>query len=251
MTADFKARRRAAGWAGITRSPSRLERRRLRLVLAAMGLWGRERGRRSYRASCARRSTVRMQLRPVKSRSRRTSTRGRWTSMPETPAGASRRARVRWCCRTCSAGWGTPVPPSNSGSPVIEDCAQFFFLTLAGRPSGSFGLSHNDLHFYATKVVPPLARAGWSQLFFFLADRVRDLKGYDRRALDRRRYNLKIPPDLQAAVGRAQLRRLNAFIARAGGTSPHRVPCRFRAAARATNQTRRAHLLPLCDRWRG
>ena len=42
---------------------------------------------------------------------------------------------------------------------------------------------------------------------------MRDLKQYDRRPLDRARYNLKFT-DLQAAVGRAQLRRLDAFIRR-------------------------------------
>jgi dTDP-4-amino-4,6-dideoxygalactose transaminase len=42
---------------------------------------------------------------------------------------------------------------------------------------------------------------------------VRDLKQYDRRPLGRARHNFKFT-DLQAAVGRVQLRRLEAFIRR-------------------------------------
>jgi perosamine synthetase len=105
-----------------------------------------------------------------------------------------------------------PGPFLELGVPVIEDCAQALGATLAGRPAGSFGLAA-AASFYATKVIATAEGGLVATSSAPLADRVRDLKGYDRRPLDRRRYNLKFT-DVQAAMGRAQLRRLNAFIAR-------------------------------------
>ena len=83
-----------------------------------------------------------------------------------------------------------PGPFLELGAPVIEDCAQALGATLAGRPSGSFGLAA-VASFYATKVIATAEGGLVATSSAPLADRVRDLKGYDRRPLDRRRYNLR------------------------------------------------------------
>jgi perosamine synthetase len=105
-----------------------------------------------------------------------------------------------------------PGPFLELGIPLVEDCAHALGARIARRPAGSFGHAAVTSS-YATKLIATGEGGSVATASGELAAAVRDLKQYDRRPLDRARYNCKFT-DLQAAVGRAQLRRLDAFIGR-------------------------------------
>ncbi len=97
------------------------------------------------------------------------------------------------------------------GVPIIEDCAQTLAARLDGRPVGSFG-TLAVCSFYATKLLTTGeggAVAGPSALI----ERVRDVRDYDERDDLVPRVNARLS-DLAAALGRSQLARLDAFVAR-------------------------------------
>jgi dTDP-4-amino-4,6-dideoxygalactose transaminase len=98
------------------------------------------------------------------------------------------------------------------GVPLVEDCAHALGGGLAGRPAGSLGRAAITSS-YATKLIATGEGGAVATSSAALAAAVRELKQYDRRPLDRTRHNFKFT-DLQAAVGRVQLRRLEAFILR-------------------------------------
>ena len=105
-----------------------------------------------------------------------------------------------------------PAPFLEMGVPLVEDCAHALGARLDGRPAGSFGRVA-IVSSYATKLIATGEGGAVATNSAALAGTVRELKQYDRRPLDRTRHNLKFT-DLQAAVGRVQLRRLEAFIFR-------------------------------------
>jgi len=90
---------------------------------------------------------------------------------------------------------------------VIEDLAQSI-----GGPTGKFGVAA-IASFYATKMITTGEGGMVLTDDTALADAVRDRRDYDGRDDFQRRYNYKMT-DLQAAMGREQLKRLPAFIAR-------------------------------------
>lgn len=99
-----------------------------------------------------------------------------------------------------------------AGLPVIEDCAMGLGATVGGRPAGGWG-DLSVFSFYATKVIACGEGGMVATRDERLAARVRDLRAYDGREDAAVRFNYKLS-DLHAAVGEAQLRRLDAFIAR-------------------------------------
>jgi len=114
------------------------------------------------------------------------------------------------------------------GVALVEDCAQTLGAMLGGRPVGARG-GLAVCSFYATKLFTTGeggAVAGPAEL----VARARDARDYDERSELAVRFNYKMT-DMQAALGRGQLARLDAFIARRRA-----LAARYRAAlARAAH----------------
>lgn len=120
------------------------------------------------------------------------------------------------------------------GVPVLEDCAQALGATVQGRPAGSRGRLA-ICSFYATKVMTT-GEGGAVAGPAALVGQVREARDYDEREDLAPRFNYKLT-DMQAALGRGQLGRLDGFVerrraiaaryrARLGG-----LPCRLPADA--------------------
>ena len=94
--------------------------------------------------------------------------------------------------------------------PILEDCAQAVGGTYHQKPLGTFGVAA-ICSFYATKMMATGEGGMVTAKSPQIMARVRDLKTYDGKAADKVRYNYKMT-DVQAAVGRIQLSRLDDFI---------------------------------------
>jgi len=137
------------------------------------------------------------------------------------------------------------APFEHLGVPVIEDCAQALGARVGGRAAGSQGRAAGSqgrlavCSFYATKLVAA-GEGGMVLGPVDLVARVRDARDYDEREDLVPRSNAKLT-DMQAALGRSQLRRLDAFIARRraiAGEYRRRLagaPCRAPAEAGAAH----------------
>lgn len=99
------------------------------------------------------------------------------------------------------------------GKTVIEDCAQALGATPRGRPVGRGGRVA-IFSFYASKLITSGGQGG--MLASADADIVaaaRDFREFDRRPDRKQRFNIQMT-DLQAAIGREQLKKLPSFAAR-------------------------------------
>jgi dTDP-4-amino-4,6-dideoxygalactose transaminase len=108
------------------------------------------------------------------------------------------------------------------GVALVEDCAQTLGATLDGHPVGAGG-GPAVCSFYATKLLTT-GEGGAVAGPAALVARARDARDYDERAELAPRFNYKMT-DMQAALGRGQLARLDAFIARRRA-----LAARYRAA---------------------
>jgi len=98
------------------------------------------------------------------------------------------------------------------GIPVIEDCAQAPGSRFRNSFAGSFGVI-SIFSFYATKVIATGEGGMLLSSDAGLIEKIRDLRDYDERKDDALRYNYKMT-DMQAALGRSQLRKIDGFIKR-------------------------------------
>lgn len=92
---------------------------------------------------------------------------------------------------------------------AIEDCAMAIGASAGGRKLGTIGIL-GVFSFYATKVLCTGEGGAICTQDGSLAEHIRDLRNYDGRSDDKQRFNCKMT-DIQAAIGRVQLRSLDTF----------------------------------------
>lgn len=108
--------------------------------------------------------------------------------------------------------FGTPLQWGETAIPIIEDCAQALGTRIDGRPVGISG-TVGVFSFFATKMITCGGQGGMLvSRDRALVDAVRDYREFDCRRDQRARFNFQMT-DLQAAVGRVQLSRLDEFLA--------------------------------------
>ena len=103
------------------------------------------------------------------------------------------------------------TPFTALGLPVIEDCAQALGAMVNGRAAGATGAAAIG-SFYATKLITT-GEGGAVGGPPAIVERVRQAREYDEQPALVPRVNAKLT-DVQAALGRSQIARLDAFIAR-------------------------------------
>jgi dTDP-4-amino-4,6-dideoxygalactose transaminase len=104
-----------------------------------------------------------------------------------------------------------PGPLRRLGVTVIDDGAQAIGGRWRGQPVGSLG-DMSIFSFYATKPLT-CGQGGMVLGPSEACDAIRDYRDYDGKRELRPRFNFQMS-DMQAALGRSQLRRLDAFLAR-------------------------------------
>lgn len=110
--------------------------------------------------------------------------------------------------------FGIPVDIPNMGTmDIIEDCAQALGATVNGKCVGLTGRAA-IFSFFATKLITSGGQGGmFVSTDRSLVDSVRDYREFDQRRDKQIRFNFQMT-DIQAAVGREQLKKLPAFLKR-------------------------------------
>ena len=109
--------------------------------------------------------------------------------------------------------YGIPVDISRVDSSiiVIEDCAQALGARIRGGYVGLQGIA-GVFSFYASKIITSGGNGGMIVSYDgHLIEQVKNYRDFDQKMDSLRRFNFQMT-DLQAAVGRAQLKRLPEFI---------------------------------------
>lgn len=146
--------------------------------------------------------------------------------------------------------YGIPQAILATSSFVIEDCAQSLGATVNDEPVGLQG-DIGIFSFYATKLITSGGQGGMivstsPSIIEFL----KDYRTFDQKYDGKRRFNFQMT-DIQAAIGRVQLRKLPAFLKRRAeiydrykeaqlplldSKAEGIVPVRYRAMLRTTKQ---------------
>ncbi|MDC0198385.1 DegT/DnrJ/EryC1/StrS aminotransferase family protein [Candidatus Thioglobus sp.] len=96
---------------------------------------------------------------------------------------------------------------------IIEDCAQSLGASIGNEKTGLIGKA-GIFSFYATKL---MTSGGQGGMFVSkdknLVDKVRDYREFDYRRDKKERFNFQMT-DIQASIGRVQLRKLPSFLER-------------------------------------
>lgn len=110
--------------------------------------------------------------------------------------------------------YGIPVDLSNCQSTnIIEDCAQALGAKVEGKSVGLQG-TISIFSFYVTKLITSGGQGGMvASKDRHLVDAIRDYREFDYRHDNKKRFNFQMT-DLQAAIGREQLRKLPQFLSR-------------------------------------
>jgi perosamine synthetase len=110
--------------------------------------------------------------------------------------------------------FGLPVDLRTvAGKRIIEDCAQALGAKLGDKPVGLAG-AVSIFSFYATKLITSGGQGGMLvSPDRAIAEAARDYREFDCRRDRKARFNFQMT-DLQAAVGRTQLRKLPSFLSR-------------------------------------
>lgn len=96
---------------------------------------------------------------------------------------------------------------------IVEDCAQALGASVNNVPVGLQG-NLGIFSFYATKLITSGGHGGMVvSKDKSLIDEIRDYREFDQRKDNNKRFNFHMT-DLQAAIGRVQLKKLPAFIKR-------------------------------------
>ena len=133
-------------------------------------------------------------------------------SLAAKDAEARRTARTRAVLVPHAFGLAVDLAPFRAlGVPIVEDCAQALGAEVNGRPAGAAG-ALGVCSFYATKMIAA-GEGGAVVGPAALVARVRDTREYDERERLVPRVNAKLT-DMQAALARSQLARLDQFIGR-------------------------------------
>ena len=109
--------------------------------------------------------------------------------------------------------FGIPADVHKAQVIFIEDAAQALGAKINNQPVGTFG-RYGVFSFSATKLITSGGQGGAVVSSDpYLIDEIRNFREFDMRRDYRRRFNFQMT-DIQAAIGRVQLKKLDSFIER-------------------------------------
>lgn len=110
--------------------------------------------------------------------------------------------------------YGIPIELTNfDHSNIIEDCAQALGAEINGKKVGLHG-TVGMFSFYATKIITSGGQGGmFVSTDIDLVNKVKDFREFDQRHDKKKRFNFQMT-DLQAAIGREQLKKLPSFLSK-------------------------------------